>query len=110
MLHYRLITASPDWSTLPCVKLAISRTSGPILRGDVSEKRFNTHAMERKVAGVAQERLSDGTGCTDTWHCQVGTVTGNCYRIPAQGTITGYCHESLPQLNVTIAYKQRHPG
>ena len=31
MLHYRLITASPDWSTLTCVKQAISRTSGTIL-------------------------------------------------------------------------------
>ena len=31
MLHYRLITASPpDSSTLTCVKLAFSRTSGQI--------------------------------------------------------------------------------
>ena len=28
--HYSLITASPDGSTLACVKLAFSRTSGPI--------------------------------------------------------------------------------
>ena len=28
--HYRLITASTDWSTLTCVKLAFSRTSGTI--------------------------------------------------------------------------------
>ena len=28
--HYRLITASTDWSTPPCVKLAFSRTSGTI--------------------------------------------------------------------------------
>ena len=28
--HYRLITVSPDWSTLTCVKLAFSRTAGPI--------------------------------------------------------------------------------
>ena len=64
------------------------------LRGDVSGKRFNTHAMERNVADVAQERLSDGTGCTDTWHCNVGSVTGHCYRVPSQGTVTGYCHRT----------------
>ena len=82
------------------------------LRGDVSEKRFNTHAMERNVADVAQERLSDGTGCTDTWHCHVGPFTGHCYRVPAQGTVTGYshwkhCHESLQRIS---AAAQRHSG
>ncbi len=50
MLHYRLITASPDWSTLTCVKLAFSRTSGPIFQLDVREKRFSTHVMERNEA------------------------------------------------------------
>ena len=89
------------------------------LRGDVSEKRFSTHVGEGNVADIAQERLSDETGCTDTWHCHVGSVTGHCYRVQSQGTVTGhpsqgidtgYCHESLPRLNVTAEYKQRHPG
>ena len=67
------------------------------LRGDVSGKRFSTHAVERNVADVAQELLSDGTGCTDTWHSYVGSVTGhcyvgNCYRVPSQGIDTGYWH------------------
>ena len=47
MLHNRLITNSPDWSTLTCVKLAVSRTRAN-LRGDVSGKRFSTHAVERR--------------------------------------------------------------
>ena len=55
------------------------------LRGDVSGKRFSSHGMERNVADIAQERLSDGTGGTVTGHCYVG----NCYREPSQGTITG---------------------
>ena len=42
---------------LPCVKSHVSRTAGAILRGDVSGKRFNTHAMERNVV-----RLGEG-GC-----------------------------------------------
>ena len=71
---------------LPCVKSPVSRTAGPILRGDVSGKRFSTHVGEGNVADVAQERLSDGAGCTDMRHCHMGSVTGNCYRIPAQGT------------------------
>ena len=50
--HYRLITASPDWSTPPCVKLAISRTSGANLRGDVSRKRFSTHVVDEIVARI----------------------------------------------------------
>ena len=84
------------------------------LHGDVSRKRFSTHAVERNVAGVAQELLSDGTGCTVTWvrsrytateyrhrvlsqatHHRVttqGTATGHCHRIPSQGTTMGYCH------------------
>ena len=80
------------------------------LRGDVSEKRFSTHAGEGNVADVAQERLSDGTGGTVTGHQSQGTVIRYRHKAPSQGTITGYCHESLPRLNVTVAYKQRHPG
>ena len=49
------------------------------LRGDVSGKRFSTHAMERIVADIGQERLSDGTG---------GTVTEH----PSQDTDMGLCH------------------
>lgn len=60
--HYRLITASTDWSTPPCVKLAFSRTSGPILRGDVSEKRFSAHVGEGKVT-----RIGDGRCGDDKW-------------------------------------------
>ena len=69
------------------------------LHGDVSGKRFNTHVGEGNVADIAQERLSDETGCTDTWHCHIvpsrdnatlallqGTVTGYRLRIPSQGT------------------------
>ena len=29
-------------------------------------------------------------GCTDTWHCHVGSVTGHCYRVQSQGIDTGY--------------------
>ena len=62
------------------------------LRGDVSEKRFSTHVGEGNVADIAQERLSDETGCTDTWHCHVGPFTEYCYRVPSQGINTGSCH------------------
>ena len=31
------------------------------LRGDVSGKRFSTHAVEINMADVAKERLNDGT-------------------------------------------------
>ena len=81
------------------------------LRGDVSGKRFSTHVGEGKVAGVAQELLSDGTGCSVTW---VGhgtllqdTVTGYQHRIASRSTITGYCHESLPRIS---AADQNHSG
>ena len=65
------------------------------LRGDVSGKRFSTHVGEGNVADVTQERLSDGTGCTDTWHCHVGSVTGYSatgyrHRVSTQGTATGH--------------------
>ena len=83
------------------------------LRGDVSGKRFNAHAMERNVTDVAQERLSDGTGRIDTGHCHRVL----CHRIPSQGIDTGYCHrapvtehpsrEALPRINVT---EQHHNG
>ena len=67
------------------------------LRGDVSGKRFSTHVGEGNVADVAQERLSDGTGCTDTWHCHVGPVSGHCY----VDTSTGYCHRVQSQDTAT---------
>ena len=76
------------------------------LRGDVRGKHFSTHVVERNVAGVAQERLSDGTGCTYTWHCHVGSVTGHCYRVQSQGTVTGYCHRVLP-LDTATGYRHR---
>ena len=57
------------------------------LRGDVSEKRFSTHAGEGNVADVAQERLSDGTG---------GTVTGH----QSQGTVTCLYHGSTSQWHI----------
>ena len=60
------------------------------LRGDVSGKRFSTHVGEGNVADIAQERLSDETGCTDTWHCLVSPVTEHCYWIPSQGTVSGH--------------------
>ena len=40
---------------LPCVKLAFSRTSGPIFGHDVRGKRFSAHVGEGKV-----ERIGDG--------------------------------------------------
>ena len=86
MLHYRLITDSPPRQVHPDVrKTGLFTHVRANLRGDVSGKRFSTHATERNVADVAQERLSDGTGGTVTGHCYVG----NCYREPSQGTITG---------------------
>ena len=45
------------------------------LRDDVSEKRFSTHVGEGNVAGVAQELLSDGKGCTVTWVPSRDTAT-----------------------------------
>ena len=53
-----------------------------------------------------------------------GTATGYCHRIPSQDTDTEHpslealprisatdkCHRSLSRLNITVAYKQRHPG
>ena len=32
------------------------------LRGDVSEKRFSTHAMERNVARIGEARCGDNKG------------------------------------------------
>ena len=77
------------------------------LRGDVSGKRFSTHVGEGNVAGVAQERLSDGTGGTDTGHCHMGPFREHCSRVPSQSTVTGYCHESLPRINAAV---QHHSG
>ena len=61
------------------------------LRGDVSRKRFSTHAVERIVADVAQERLSDGTG---------GTVTGHSNRAPTWVSATDKCHGSTSQRHI----------
>ena len=36
-------------------------------------------------------------GCTDTWHCHVGSVTGHCY----VDTSTGYCHRVQSQDTAT---------
>ena len=47
------------------------------------------------------------------------TITGYRHRAPAQGTShrilarstdMGLCYVGLPRLNITAAYKQRHPG
>ena len=56
------------------------------LRGDVSGKRFSTHVGEGNVAGVAQELLSDGTGCTVTWVPSRDTATGYRHRAQSLGT------------------------
>ena len=76
------------------------------LRGDVSGKRFSTHAGEGNVAGVAQELLSDGTGCTVTWVQSRDTATEYSHRALSQGTlpqdtVTGYRHRVLPQGTAT---------
>ena len=65
------------------------------LRGDVSGKRFSTHVGEGNVAGVAQERLSDGAGGIDTGYCHRAHVTEHPSR------------EALPRIN---AAEQRHNG
>ena len=64
------------------------------LRGDVNGKRFSTHAMERIVADIAQERLSDETGCTDTWHCHGTMLSWHFYRVLSQGIVSGYRHRA----------------
>ena len=65
------------------------------LRGDVSGKRFSTHVGEGNVAGVAQERLSDGAGGIDTGYCHRAPVTEHPSR------------EALPRIN---AAEQHHNG
>ena len=50
---------------------------------------------------------SSHAGCTDMGHSYVGSVTGHCYRVESQGTVTGYCHECLPRINAT---EQHHSG
>ena len=65
------------------------------LRGDASRKRFNTHVGEGNVAGVAQELLSDGTGCTVTW-------------VPSRDTATEYSHRAL-SLDTATGYRHRAP-
>ena len=70
--HYKNIDADKTYENAPLNE-----------NGDVSGKRFSTHAGEGNVADVAQERLSDGTG---------GTVIRYRHKAPSQGTITGYCH------------------
>ena len=61
MLHYRLITAPPDWSTLTCVKLAFSRTSGAIYVV-MCGKRFSTHVGEGNVARIGEGRCGNDKG------------------------------------------------
>ena len=85
---------------LPCVKSPVSRTAGPILRGDVSGKRFSTHVGEGNVADVTQERLSDGTGRIDTGH----SATGYHHRAPVMEHPS---REALPRIN---AAEQHHSG
>lgn len=56
MLHYRLITVSPPRQVHPDVrKTGLFTHVRDNLRGDVSGKRFNSHAVERNV-----ERIGDG--------------------------------------------------
>ena len=80
------------------------------LRGDVSGKRFSAHVAEGNVADVAKERLNDGTGCTDTWHCHMvpsgdtatwATAIGYCQWILPLGTITGLRHKILQRISAT---------
>ena len=59
MLHYRLITAPPRQVDPAVRKTGLFTHVSVNLRDDVSEKRFNTHAMERNVV-----RIGDG-GCGD---------------------------------------------
>ena len=83
------------------------------LHGDVSGKRFSTHVGEGKVAGVAQELLSDGTGCSVTWvgHGTLlqSTVTGHLHRVPVTEfwhgvptwvSATDKCHGSTSQWHI----------
>ena len=111
------------------------------LRDDVSGKRFSTHVGEGNVArigegrcgndkgmesvsgsdvrlrrvaavglGTGQDKISHA-GCTDTWQCHVGSVTGHCYRVlsrdtnhrvSTQDTVTGHPSlEALPRISAT---------
>ena len=47
---------------LPCVKKPRFTHIRDNLRGDVSGKRFNTHAMERNVARIGEVRCGDNKG------------------------------------------------
>ena len=38
---------------------------------------------------------SSRAGCTDTWHCHVGSVTRHCYRVQSQGTVTGHPSQGI---------------
>ena len=79
------------------------------LGGDVSGKRFSTHVGEGIVAGVAQERLCDGTGGTVTEHPSRDTATwyrhralshATHHRVSAQGTATNLSHGSTSQRHI----------
>ena len=84
------------------------------LRDDVSGKRFSTHVGEGNVAGVAQELLSDGTGCTVTWVPSRDTATEYSHRALSQGTLpqdtgTGYRHRVSTQ-GIDTGYRHRVPS
>ena len=63
MLHYRLITDSPPRQVHPDVrKTGLFTHVRDNLRGDVSGKRFNTHATERNVARIGESQCGDAKG------------------------------------------------
>ncbi len=63
MLHYSLIKAPPTRLVHPAVrkKPCFTHVRGN-LRGDVSGKRFSTHAMERNVARIGEGRCGNDKG------------------------------------------------
>ena len=52
---------------LACAKRPVSRTSGTILSGDVSGKRFSAHIVEGNVAGIGEGRCGDDKGMASAW-------------------------------------------
>ena len=62
MLHYRLITAPPRLVDSAVRKTGLFTHVRANLRGDVSGKRFSTHAMESNVVRLGEGRCRNDKG------------------------------------------------
>ena len=68
MLHYSLITAPPTKLVHPDVRKTGRFTHvRDKLRGDVSRKRFSTHAMERNEERIGVGRCGNDKGMASAW-------------------------------------------